>query len=101
MPGPKFESKVIGRLKISPHWICQLGNDIYALNHHRFQENAILVWGTPILLTTRSLRKTNDLFTEIEKNSTCEMEMVAIAAIFIAIAAAAMAPRRRGKIFAV
>ena len=41
LPGPKVASKVIGRLKISPHWICQLGNDIYALNHHRFEENAI------------------------------------------------------------
>ena len=40
-PSPEVESKVIGRLKKSPHWICQHGSDIYALNHHRFEETAI------------------------------------------------------------
>ena len=50
-PGPKVESKVIGRLKISLHWICQLGSDIYALNHHRFEEIAIF----DRLLGSRSL----------------------------------------------
>ena len=38
---PNVENGVIGRLKVSPHWICQSGGDIYALNHHRFEEVAI------------------------------------------------------------
>lgn len=41
LPGQKEENQVIGRLNISPHFICQLGSDIYALNHHRFEEMAI------------------------------------------------------------
>ena len=38
---PNVVNGVIGRLKVSPHWICQSGGDIYALNHHRFEEVAI------------------------------------------------------------
>ena len=41
VPDLKVEGKVVGRLKISPHWICVRGCDIYALNHHRFEEMAI------------------------------------------------------------